>query len=166
MSTIRSSRVSSLWIAIAVLGGAVVAGCGSTGAPGRTAATARRGPSSGLQFSQCMRANGVPNFPDPGPRGNQIGPGSGLNLQSPAGQLAFNACVKYLHQSGHSPPVPASVRRQELKLAQCMRANGVPNFPDPDANGDIQFPVTSPIPQSPAFQRAQNGPCKKYVNGP
>jgi hypothetical protein len=46
-----------------------------------------------------------------------------------------------------------------------MRANGVPNFPDPDNNGNIQFPVTSPIPHSPAFQRAQNGPCKKYGSG-
>jgi hypothetical protein len=54
--------------------------------------------------------------------------------------------------------------RQELKFARCMRANGVPNFPDPDANGNIQFPVTSPIPKSPAFQRAKNGACKKYLN--
>jgi len=45
-----------------------------------------------------------------------------------------------------------------------MRANGVPNFPDPNANGDIQFPVTSAIPKSPAFQRAQSGPCKKYLS--
>ena len=52
-----------------------------------------------------------------------------------------------------------------VQFAQCMRANGVPDFPDPDANGNIQFPIGSPIPQSAAFQRAQNGPCKQYVNG-
>ena len=51
-----------------------------------------------------------------------------------------------------------------IQFAQCMRANGVPHFPDPDANGNIQFPITSPIPQSPAFQHAQNGPCKQYMN--
>jgi hypothetical protein len=44
-----------------------------------------------------------------------------------------------------------------------MRANGVPNFPDPDASGNIQFPLGSPIPKSPAFRHAQNGPCEKYA---
>ena len=159
MSMIRRSRVGPLWIAIAVLGGAAIAGCGSTGHPNRTSTNATS--ASGLRFSQCMRANGVPSFPDPGPGGYQR---SGINLQSPAAQSAMNACDKYLPPSGNPPPVPASVRHQELALANCMRANGVPNFPDPDANGDIQFPVTSPIPQSPAFRRAQNGPCKKYAS--
>lgn len=112
-----------------------------------------------------MRANGVPNFPDPGPSGYQLGPGSGIDLRSPAGRRAMNACEKHLNQTGHSPPVPASVRRQELQFANCMRANGVPNFPDPDANGDIQFPVDSPIPRSPAFRIAQRV-CNKYVPGP
>ncbi len=159
MSTIRGFRVSSLRIAIAMLGVAAIAGCGSTGPPSRTGATP--GSNTALQFSQCMRSNGVPNFPDPGPGGYQRG---GISLQSPAQQSAFNACEKHLPQSGHSPPVPASARHQELLLAKCMRANGVPKFPDPDANGNIQFPITSRIPQSPAFQSAQNGPCKKYLN--
>jgi hypothetical protein len=64
--------------------------------------------------------------------------------------------------SGSSSPYgPAS---SPAAMSRCMRANGVPNFPDPDANGNIQFPITSPIPQSPAFQHAQNGPCKKYLS--
>jgi hypothetical protein len=158
VSTIRISRVRPLWIAVAVLGGAAMAGCGSTGGPSGTstdAATASR-----LRFSRCMRANGIPNFPDPSPGGYSR---SGINLESPAVQSAMNACMRYLPQSGHSPPVPATVRHEELLLANCMRANGVLTFPDPDANGDIQFPVDSPIPQSPAFQRAQNGPCEKYL---
>jgi len=162
MRTIRISRVSPLWIAIALLGGAAIAGCGSAGASSPTVANARSRPNPAVRFSQCMRASGVPNFPDPGPGGYQT---SGINLRSPAAQSAFKVCDKHLHQFGHPPPVPASVLHQELLLAQCMRANGVPNFPDPDASGNIQFPTTSPIPQSPAFQSAQNGPCKKYASG-
>lgn len=162
MSMICRSRVNCLRIAIAVLGGASMAGCGSTGPLSRTVTDAPSGSNSALRFSQCMRANGAPSFPDPGPSGYAR---SGINLQSPAVQSAMNACTRYLPQSGHSPTVPARVRHQELLLANCMRANGVPNFPDPDKNGDIQFPVTSPIPQSPAFERAQNGPCKKYGSG-
>jgi hypothetical protein len=154
--------VSSLWIAIAVLGGAAIAGCGSAGAASRTAANAKSRPNPALQFSHCMRANGVPNFPDPGRGGYRT---SGINFQSPAAHSALNVCDKHLHQSGHPSPVPAGVLHQELLLAQCLRANGVPNFPDPDASGNIQFPITSPIPQSPAFRSAQNGQCKKYASG-
>jgi hypothetical protein len=107
-----------------------------------------------------VRANGAPSFPDPGPGGYQR---RGINLDSPAVQSAMNACEKYLPPSGDSPPTPESVRQEELADAKCMRANGVPSFPDPDANGNIQFPVGDPLPQSPAFQRAQNGPCKTYL---
>jgi hypothetical protein len=159
MGTIRRSRVRLLAIAIAVLSGAAIAGCGSAAAHSGASTNASSG--SGLRFSQCMRANGVPNFPDPGPGGYQR---SGINLQSPAVQSAMNTCVRYLPSSGNSPPVPASIRHQELLLANCMRANGVPNFPDPDANGNIQFPISSPVPRSPAFQRAENGPCKKSLS--
>jgi hypothetical protein len=162
MSMTRRSRVNCLWIAIAALGGGSIASCGSTGPLSGTVTNAPGGSNSALRFSQCMRANGVPSFPDPGPSGYARG---SINLQSPAVQSAMNACTRYLPPSGHPPTVPASVRHQELLLANCMRANGVPNFPDPDNNGDIQFAVTSPIPHSPAFQRAQNGPCKKYGSG-
>jgi hypothetical protein len=157
MSTIRTSRVRRLWIAIAVIGGAAIAGCGSAAGPSGISANTTS--ASGIRFSRCMRGHGIQNFPDPGPGGYL----RRINLQSPAVQSAMNACRRYLGQFGHSPPVPASVRHQELLLANCMRANGVPNYPDPDANGDIQFPLSSPIPQSPAFRRAQNGPCEKYL---
>lgn len=148
-------------IVIAGLASATLASCGSTGALSPTAAKTGSGSSSVLHFSQCMRANGVSDFPDPGPGGYRT---TGINLQSPAAERAFNICKARLNQSTPPPPVPASVRRQELKWAYCMRANGVPSFPDPDANGDIQFPIGSPIPQTPAFQTAQNGPCKQYAN--
>jgi hypothetical protein len=153
MSTIRRWRVSLGVIAIAVLGAAAVAGCGSTG--GSHAAAA---PRRALEFSQCMRANGVPNFPD-GP----IKPGSGIDLQSPAFHSALRACERYLPpSSGHEQPISASERRNDIALANCMRANGVPNFPDPGLYG-IQIPIGSgPNPQTPAFQHAQTA-CKKYM---
>jgi hypothetical protein len=50
-----------------------------------------------LRFSQCMRAHGVTNFPDPtfGQGGGVrigFGPSSGINPQSPAFQAAQKAC--------------------------------------------------------------------------
>ena len=161
MSTIRRSRVSSLWIAIAVLGGASMAGCGSTGRLSGTMTNAPGGSNSALRFSQCMRANGVPNFPDPGPSGSRRRAAASTSSRPPSRAHSTHAQA-YLPPSGNSPPVPASVRRQELLLANCMRANGVPNFPDPDANGNIQFPdhqPHSPVARVPA---RTDGPCKKY----
>jgi hypothetical protein len=154
MHTIRRSRATSLWIAIAVLGGVAISGCGSAGGPGGTSTNA----ASGLRGAQCMRANGVPNFPD-----GRITPNSGIDPLSPAFQGAESICKKYQPHDAPPPPVPASARQQERALARCMRAHGVPDFPDPDANGNIQFPIGSPIPQSPAFHVAQSGPCKRYV---
>lgn len=54
--------------------------------------------------------------------------------------------------SGKSP-------NQALQFAQCMRAHGVSNFPDPNGNG-IQ--ITPAIAKSPAFKTAQNA-CKRYL---
>ena len=138
-----------------MLGSAAIAGCGSAGVSGGASTNA----SSGIQFAQCMRARRVPNFPD-GP----ITPASDINPLSPAYESAQKACKKYLPHYGPPPPTPASVVRQEVALARCMRANGVPSFPDPNAQGNIQFPISSPIPKSPAFQRAQNA-CKKDGSG-
>jgi hypothetical protein len=158
MSTVRGTRVSALSIAIAMLAGAAMPGCGATGAPSGTATNASGPSKSAFEFSRCMRANGAPNFPDPGPNGFP----QSLNLSAPAVERAMNACQKYLPPSGPAPTTPESVRLQEIALAKCMRANGVPHFPDPNASGNIQFPVGDPMLKTPAFQHAQNGPCKKY----
>ena len=53
-----------------------------------------------LQFSRCMRENGLPNFPDPvfGSGGQvqlRVGPQGGLDPNSPAFQKAQAACAKY-----------------------------------------------------------------------
>jgi hypothetical protein len=152
-----TARFCHMLMALAAITCAVgIAACGSVSVSGQASTNA----ASGIQFAQCMRANGVPSFPD-GP----ITPASGVNPNSPAFESAQAACKKYLPRYAPPPPTPPSVVRQELALARCMRANGVPNFPDPNAQGNIQFPITSPIPKSPAFRRASNGPCKKYGSG-
>jgi hypothetical protein len=137
--------------ALVVLGCVVaIAACGSNNSS-RNAAS--NGYTQALKFSACMRSHGVPNFPDPGAGGYQR---SGVNFGSPATRSAMNACEKYLPPaSGHEQPISASERQNELALADCMRANGVPDFPDPGPYG-IQIPIGSgPNPQSPGFQTAQ-----------
>lgn len=105
-----------------------VAACGSSGRPkAHDAAFAQ-----GLKFSNCMRAHGVSNFPDPSSGGGiKLVPGSGLNPQSPSFQSAQRACSKYAPGPAAPPKMSASERRKAVKFAECMRANGEPDFPDP-----------------------------------
>jgi hypothetical protein len=107
-----------------------------------------------------MRSHGVSNFPDPTSNGGvqiQVQPGSGINPNSSAYQEAFRSCQSLLpagKTSGGS--VSPAVRAQILRYAACIRAHGVPNYPDPTFNGNaVNFGNLSGInPNSPAYQSA------------
>lgn len=92
-----------------------------------------------LKFSQCMRAHGLPTFPDPGAGGDGgIGirlDGIGLNPDSPTFQRAQQACHALLPGGG---PGGAATTFDPTKIgawAQCMRQHGLPNLPDPKNTG-------------------------------
>ena len=128
-------------IAIAVLisacGSSAPAATGSGGGGNNTAANAQKA----VKFAECMRSNGVSEFPDPGASGkftiDGIANGSSLDPSTPAFKHAIAAC-KNLEPSGFMGH-KRSAQEQEaaLKFAQCIRANGVPDFPDPTANGPL-----------------------------
>jgi hypothetical protein len=48
-----------------------------------------------LRYAECIRAHGVPNFPDPTSQGLRIGASSGINVNSPAFRAAEKRCQKY-----------------------------------------------------------------------
>jgi hypothetical protein len=112
----------------ALICAAAVVACGSSGTP-RTGASA--GPL--LKLAQCMRARGVPNFPDPGSTGGLIIP-TDINTDAPAFKSAQRACAKLAQSSGDQSTASASRRAQLLALAKCMRSHGVPNFADPTSS--------------------------------
>jgi hypothetical protein len=94
-----------------------------------------------LPFAQCMRSHGIGNFPDPDSSGNFNVNGKSVNQNSPQYAAAQATCVK-LHPYNMvlSPQQQAHMMSQALKFARCMRAHGVPNFPDPtQTNGGISF---------------------------
>lgn len=145
-----------------------VAACGGSGPSGGTATNAATGFRQALRFSQCMRANGVPNFPDPGSGGGiQIAVGSSLHPQSPAFQAAQKKCRKLLPggpPGGHKPT--AAQFAAALAFSRCMRTHGLPHFPDPLASvpagsgpilslrGMMFKPGPDLDPRSPGFQQA------------
>jgi hypothetical protein len=112
-----------------------------------------------VRFAQCMRANGVPNFPDPvnGHLMLQAGPGN-LNPSSPAFQTASQACKSLAPSGTVGSAQSAQGSGKEVLFAQCMRSHGVPNFPDPKELPGGNFQLTLPNgvdPSAPQFQAAQ-----------
>lgn len=70
--------------------------------------------------------------------------------------------------SSGKPQAVASGKGSPLAFAQCMRAHGVTNFPDPSAGaggGGVKIQIGSGIdPLSPAFRSAQTA-CRKLLPG-
>ncbi len=115
-----------------------------------------------LAFSQCMRSHGFPNFPDPSSEG-QVSV-SGIDPNSSQFQSAQKECAKYI--SGASGKPPSAARQQQmlaelLKFAECMRAHGITDYPDPQVSGNgistsIKGGKDSDLnPNNPRFQAAQ-----------
>ena len=121
-------------------------------------------PQDALKLSECMRANGVPNFPDP--NGQGLIQGSGIDPNSAAFQKATQVCGKNLGGGGKAPS-PAQIARAEaaaLSYSKCMRAHGLSDFPDPQfgSGGRVSISIHSKggssdlDPNSPTFQKAQH----------
>ncbi|HEX4865686.1 MAG TPA: hypothetical protein VFV02_16575 [Acidimicrobiales bacterium] len=173
MSQRRVMRPSRLWAAAAVAIGVTIAGC-STGSTSPTTATGSTGPttttpassggsgSSGatplaqaVAYSQCLRAHGVPSFPDPvqTPDGNYGYRTNGIDPNSAAFQGALQAC-KSLPSPWNSTGQQLSASQQQawLNWAHCIRVHGAPNFPDPTFSGtevhDSGVGLSSPQVQS------------------
>ncbi len=140
---------------------AVTVGCGSLHHDGGT------GPTGGplLRYAQCIRAHGVPNFPDPKATGGLAIPND-INTESPAFKSAEQACSSLAGNSGGGDS-PESGKLELLAVAKCMREHRVPNFPDPTTtppppssgnviggNGTYLALGTAQERRSPAYERA------------
>ena len=124
-----------------------VAGCGSAdndatktsgGSPVKKSAASE---SKAVRFAECMRQNGIDGFPDPDASGeltiDAIANGSSVDVDSPAWEQALGEC-KDLQPSGFTGTErSASQQASVLKFAQCVRENGVPDFPDPTEGSPI-----------------------------
>ena len=129
-------------VLISACGSSAPTGTGSSGSSGGgggdpTASTHTKA----VKFAECIRSNGVGEFPDPDASG-QFAYGipsysSPLDPSSAPWQHAIGAC-KTLEPPRFMPtqftPKQLSAR---LKFARCVRANGVPDFPDPTATGPL-----------------------------
>ena len=116
------------------------AGCSNeTGSSGGTENATNR--DKAMKFAECMRDNGVGEFPDPDASGaltvDGVVNGSSLDPSTAAWTKAIGAC-KDLQPPGFMGR-KRSAREQEnaLEFAQCMRDNGQEDFPDPTEDGPL-----------------------------
>ena len=115
-------------------------GNGTTSSGATTKLTAQE---KAVKFAECMRANGVPHFPDPDPKGDSS---FGVDVSKEVFTKAVDAC------NDLKPPGALSAKRTpkqqsaSLRFAQCVREHGGRDFPDP-VNGEPLIDTTK-IPSS------------------
>jgi len=143
------------------------------GASTATAAPKTNAAQSLVEWATCMRTHGDPNQPDP-----TIDSHGGINIAMPgSAESLSNAvhngtapCNGYLAAASSAlragardltPPNQTSL----VQYSQCMRANGVPNYPDPGMSGRMNFNGTGIDLNSPFFLRA-NDKCGKQIHAP
>ncbi|HEX3518871.1 MAG TPA: hypothetical protein VHT29_07545 [Solirubrobacteraceae bacterium] len=170
-------------VGVLAVGGVAVVGCGGGSPMPRVAATAANTTAAGasvatattasglLAYSSCMRAHGVPDFPDPGVNG--IGKAQVIAALAQAGNsrstAAGNACAHLLPAGGSlsgqaAHPVDPQQQQDYLDAAACMRSHGIRNFPDPTfSGGRVAFPGINKIDtQSTPFTQARQT-CTKLI---
>jgi len=114
-----------------------------------------------------MRAHGVPDFPDPNSNGQfNVDPHSASGQETAANQTCHHLL------GGGRAPGPAQQQHmldQLWRYAQCMRAHGVPNFPDPQTtsggigeHAGMGFDLGSVNVHSPQFRSADHA-CQSLM---
>jgi len=94
-------------------------------------------PDAPLHFAKCMRDHGISWFPDPN--------AGATSIRIPQGQdrtkfeAAQEACKQYMPNGGNRPTPSAEELENARNMAKCMRANGIPNFPDPNPDGGMSI---------------------------
>ena len=163
----RAGLLASALACLALLAAACSSPAGPAAGAGSPGGSAK---SRTLAFSRCMRAHGITAFPDPNGQGNlgvNAGPGTGLDPNSPQFKAANNACKSLMPATPMNPAQQASMRAGNLRYAQCMRAHGIADFPDPNSQGALQIQATPGSdldPNNPRFQAA-NSACQHFQVG-
>lgn len=146
----RAAVATALAAGIALLATA----CGGASQSGPSTTSSQSGHATGaLAFARCMRAHGVPTFPDPDSQGSF--PPFHTGVSKEVSSTADRAC-KHLASSGGV----ATPKQEEQKLvfgvhvARCLRAHGYPSFPDPTRLGSQSLPAGIDT-NSPQFQSAE-----------
>ena len=118
-------RRAGLAGAVLALIGLLATACGGGSSP--AAGGAGSPVQAALAYARCMRAHGVPDFPDPDSHGQFNVKGHSASSQ----ETAANQVCHHLLNVGGQVDQRQQALGPLLKYARCIRAHGLPNFPDP-----------------------------------
>jgi hypothetical protein len=153
-------------LTVAAVAMTALAGCG--GGPRShtqpSASPSVNGHATALDLSKCMRGNGYPNFPDP----VQDDEGAWTIPEVPGLPTSTTVCdllwrsFKQYDQDRRRSLLDMPKRRD---YAKCMREHGVPDFPDPDEDGNFDLPdrVRQAVTNNDPTVRAARTACEKYA---
>ncbi|MCW2963074.1 MAG: hypothetical protein JWO17_326 [Actinomycetia bacterium] len=108
-----------------------------TSTPSHTSTVTAR--EKAVRLSECMRANGVSDVPDPNASGEF--PSYGISVTPAVWKTAVAACKALEPPGTFSAKLTPTQFSAALKFAQCIREHGVPDFPDP-VNGQPLIDTT------------------------
>lgn len=155
-------------------------GASTTTASGHGAASTTTPPKAGNatrmmdEWAACMRINGDPNQIDP-----TIDEYGVINVTMPDGisQVLSSQAHGTTGPCSHdeldaenvlragNPVAPPPTQAQLVQYVDCMRTNGVPNYPNAGPNGETDFRDAGVDPNSPSFVNADKI-CARRVNAP
>jgi hypothetical protein len=179
METIMRIKVG---LVLGLLLAVALAGCGKAdgnedgvASAGGTAAGATAQPSvdraeMAKKFAACMKEQGVDVQMGSAEKGEgdpvRVSPGAGGEQDPKKVEAAMEKCKQYAPSGGDPSKVDPAQLEAQRKLAKCLRENGLPDFPDPDADGKISAQQGSGIdPHSDAFKAAQQK-CQQLMGTP
>jgi hypothetical protein len=164
----RRSGVLVLTAGLVLLTAACAGSPSSSGGPSSTAAgssLSARLSRDYLAYSRCMRAHGVPDYPDPNANGQMpAGTNKEQLISNPRLPAAASACRHVIPQSDITAQNQADLG-EYVRFAQCMRAHGMPTFPDPvtESDGTPIFNLSSAMTQLPRV-RAEALRCMSLLH--
>jgi hypothetical protein len=158
-------------------GTSTAAPVGNTSAAGNTGTTSSTGTTSkagttgkidnknatprdkAVKFAECMRENGVPHFPDP--KASGAFPDFGIDVSGPVWNNAVGACKALQPPGSLSAKMSSEQMSAALKFAQCVRENGVKDFPDPVQGEPLVDTYKIPSSNTPAGMSILNAATHK-----
>ncbi|GAA4245711.1 hypothetical protein [Dactylosporangium darangshiense] len=143
--------------ATAMLALTACTGGGGGGDQAAPSATPNAAPKALLDAAQCMRDNGFPEWPDPMrySDGHWGWPDSAPQVQQPPAACSTLMRQGKDAQAGSRRAVSPEEMVKLRKWAECVRAHGIPDWPDPDAAGQFDPPTRlKPLDGNEDLQRA------------
>ena len=139
---------------------AVAAACGGPAQQPANQSTA----AAWHEYVTCVRTHGVPDMPDAtiDDQGRADFPASAPQVPGDAVRACGAGVASLPTRSAPAPDVAKLTH-----FAQCMRAQGIAEWPDPTPDG--RFPLTTDLldqwkggPRWPLIEAAWNGACRQY----